>query len=191
MNSKYSFYFFLAFFSFINSIKINDNDFFTPEMRNLVRKIDRISKNNKDEHIMNILIEKLRDFIFTHNITREGASREKYNGIRNKTNISDYAGDGTYDIYTHEIVNFDRGYQVSFETVLDNYTDTEYEDIVYKMSLLSDNTAYLGVYSSDPEISFHFDDIELAFVLAILFDQISIWDWSASDEIFNEYSQFR
>ena len=55
------------------------------------------------------------------------------------------------------------------------------------MSLISDNSAYLGVYGSDPEVSFHFDDLELANVIAILFNQISIWDWSILDERFNEY----
>ena len=55
------------------------------------------------------------------------------------------------------------------------------------MSLLSDNSAYLGVYSSVPELSFHFDDLELARDMAIVFNQISIWDWSISDEIFNPY----
>ena len=55
------------------------------------------------------------------------------------------------------------------------------------MSLLSDNSAYQGVYSSNPELSFHFDDLELATVLGIVFNQISIWDWSILDERFNEY----
>ena len=55
------------------------------------------------------------------------------------------------------------------------------------MSLLSDNSAYIGVFSHNPEISFHFDDIELANTLSILFDQFSIWDWSISDEIANPY----
>ena len=55
------------------------------------------------------------------------------------------------------------------------------------MSLLSDNSAYQGVYSHVPELSFHFDELELAMVLGIVFNQISIWDWSVSDEIFNGY----
>ena len=188
MSPKILLFFFFCFFSFINTIKINDNDFFTQQIRNLVRKIDRISKNNQDEKIMNILIEKLRDYIFTHDIKREGAERSKYENIRNiSQNVSDDTEDGTYDIYTKEKVSFDRGYQVSFETSYDNYTDDEFEDIAYKMSLLSDNSAYQGVYSLNPELSFHFDDIELASVLGTLFNQISIWDWSIMDERFNEY----
>ena len=188
MSPKILLFFFFCFFSFINTIKINDNDFFTQQIRNLVRKIDRISKNNQDEKIMNILIEKLRYYIFNHDIQREGAERSKYENIRNiSQNVSDDTEDGTYDIYTKEKVSFDRGYQVSFETSYDNYTDDEFEDIAYKMSLLSDNSAYQGVYSLNPELSFHFDDIELASVLGTLFNQISIWDWSIMDERFNEY----
>ena len=188
MSPKILLFFFFCFFSFINTIKINDNDFFTQQIRNLVRKIDRISKNNQDEKIMNILIEKLRDYIFTHDIKREGAERSKYENIRNiSQNVSDDTEDGTYDIYTKEKVSFDRGYQVSFETSYDNYTDDEFEDIAYKMSLLSDNSAYQGVYSLNPELSFHFYDLELASVLGTIFNQISIWDWSIMDERFNEY----
>ncbi len=188
MSPKILLFFFFCFFSFINTIKINDNDFFTQQIRNLVRKIDRISKNNQDEKIMNILIEKLRYYIFNHDIQREGAERSKYENIRNiSQNVSDDTEDGTYDIYTKEKVSFDRGYQVSFETSYDNYTDDEFEDIAYKMSLLSDNSAYQGVYSLNPELSFHFDDLELASVLGTLFNQISIWDWSIMDERFNEY----
>ena len=188
MSPKILLFFFFCFFSFINTIKINDNDFFTQQIRNLVRKIDRISKNNQDEKIMNILIEKLRYYIFNHDIQREGAERSKYENIRNiSQNVSDDTEDGTYDIYTKEKVSFDRGYQVSFETSYDNYTDDEFEDIAYKMSLLSDNSAYQGVYSLTPELSFHFDDLELASVLGTLFNQISIWDWSIMDERFNEY----
>ena len=100
MRPKILLFFFFCFFSFINTIKINDNDFFTQQIRNLVRKIDRISKNNQDEKIMNILIEKLRYYIFNHDIQREGAERSKYENIRNiSQNVSDDTEDGTYDIY--------------------------------------------------------------------------------------------
>ena len=48
MNSKF-FYFLFFSISFINAIKLNDNDFFEKMERNLVRKIDRISKNMDDK----------------------------------------------------------------------------------------------------------------------------------------------
>ena len=136
---------------------------------------------------MEKLVEKLRIFIFTHDIKREGVDRSNFNGIIQKRNEMNKTDDGTYNLYTKEAVTFDRGYQVSFQTEWDPYNDTEYEDIAYKMSLLSDNSAYIGVFSHIPEISFHFDDIELANTLSILFDQFSIWDWSISGEIVNPY----
>ena len=50
MNSKILFLFLISF-SFINNIKINDNDFFTQQIRNLIRKTERISKNEEDEKL--------------------------------------------------------------------------------------------------------------------------------------------
>jgi hypothetical protein len=63
----------------------------------------------------------------------------------------------------------------------------EYDEIAYKLSLMSDNKVYLGVYGSIPEISFHFEDIELANVVSIIFNQICIWSWKDNDEIKNRY----
>ena len=193
MISKYSCYFFLFLISLINGIKINDNDFLTKQARNLIRKIDRISKyesNNdqNDEIIMNILVEKLYEYIFTNDIKREGIDINDFNKIREKrNNASEGIKDGTYDINTKEPVSFDRGYQVSFQINPDPWNETQYDFIAYKMSLLSDNKVYLGVFDSQPEVSFHFDDIELANSLAILWKQYSIWDWSASAQILNPH----
>ena len=137
---------------------------------------------------MDILVDKFNEFIFTHDIEREGIDRNDFDNMMEKRdNISHEVGAGTFDINTKEAVSFDRGYQVSFQTEWDIYNSTEYDDIVYKMSLMSDNKAYLGVYDNKPEISFHFDDIELANALAVRFDQYSIWDWSVLDEILNPH----
>ena len=113
-----------------------------------------------DQKILEIMVEKFRNYIFTNDIHREGVDREKYNGIKNKRDEMKILDDGTYNLNTQELVKFDRGYSISFETSYDSYTDTEYEDIAYKMSLLSDNNVYLGVYSSVPELSFYFEDLE-------------------------------
>ena len=193
MISKYSCYLFLLLISLINGIKINDNDYLTKQARNLIRKIDRISKfdvnnDNNDDIIMNILVEKLNVLIFQNDIKREGIDRRDFDNMwQKRDNISEDIEAGTYDINTKEAVSFDRGYQVSFQTEYDIYNSTEYDDLAYKMALLSDNRAYLGVYDNKPEISFHFDDIELANTMAIRFEQYSIWDWGASDEIPNPH----
>ena len=194
MFKAYLFYFFFFCLTYINSIKLNDNDFFEPKYRNLVRKIDRLSKNkNMDEisrNIFDTMVEKLHNYILTRDIERKEVDRSKYEDIYyRKNDTKNITEDGTYDLFTKEKVSFDRGYQVSFETDYDQLNKTEYEILAYKMSLMSDNNVYLGVYENTPELSFHFEDIELANVLGIVFDQISIWDWSISAQIFNDFRE--
>ena len=196
MSKKYFFYFFFLSIAYINSIKLDDNDFFEPKFRNLIRKIDRLSKNKEytegiNRDIFDYSVEKLRNYIFTHDINRKEANSTKYkDAYELKNNTEDISEDGTYDLFTKKTVSFDRGYQVSFETDYDKlYKREEYEVLAYKMSLMSDNNAYLGVYEGTPELSFHFEDIELANALGIVFDQISIWDWSVSNQIFNDFRE--
>jgi hypothetical protein len=194
MFKAYLFYFFFFCLTYINSIKLNDNDFFEPKYRNLVRKIDRLSKNKNMDEISRIIfdtmVEKLHNYILTRDIERKEVDRSKYEDIYyRKNDTKNITEDGTYDLFTKEKVSFDRGYQVSFETDYDQLNKTEYEILAYKMSLMSDNNVYLGVYENTPELSFHFEDIELANVLGIVFDQISIWDWSISEQIYNYYRE--
>ena len=175
--------------SFINSIRLIDNDFFEPEIKKLIRKIYRLSISKDNEVFMNILIERLRKYILNHELDEERpeAPRENYKNIGYIKGNFTVDEDGTYDMITHEIIEFDRGYQVSFEREHDDYSSEEYDYLAYKMSIMSDNHAYLGVYGALPELSFNFDDLELAKVIGILFNQISIWDWSRKEEIINEY----
>ena len=194
MFKAYLFYFFLFSLTYINSIKLNDNDFFEPKYRNLVRKIDRLSKNKNMDEISRIIfdtmVEKLHNYILTRDIERKEVDRSKYEDIYyRKNDTKNITEDGTYDLFTKEKVSFDRGYQVSFETDYDELNKTEYEILAYKMSLMSDNNVYLGLYENVPELSFHFEDMELANVLGIVFDQISIWDWSISAQIFNDFRE--
>lgn len=56
---------------------------------------------------------------------------------------------------------------------------------------MSDNHIYLGVYNSIPEMSFYFQDFELANVISIIFNQKSIWDWFNNDEIINQFHEDR
>ena len=142
----------------------------------------------RNKELMNKLITELKEYIFSHNIERTNISKSKFKGIRDK--IFDFKNfeDGTYDLFSNEKIIFDKGYQVSFETFYDSYTNDEYEEISYKMSLMSDNNCYIGVYRDKPEISFHFDDYELANVIGILFNQISIWDWRKNREIINKFA---
>ncbi len=175
--------------SFINSIRLIDNDFFEPEIKNLIRKIYRLSISKDNEVFMNILIERLKNYILNHELDQERAEapKEKYINMGYIKGNFTVEKDGTYDILTKEEVFFERGYQVSFEREYDDYPSEEYDNIAYKMSIMSDNHIYLGVYNSAPELSFLFDDFEVAKVFAILFNQYSIWDWSRDEGINNEY----
>ena len=189
MPTRYILFFILLIISFISSTRLIDNEFFTPEIKNLVRKINRLAVSPKNEVIMNILIKRLKKYILEHDIDEKEANstRAQFKDMIYIKNNFTVDHDGTYDILSHESLDFDRGYQVSFEREYDDYSNEEYDELVYKMALMSDKHAYLGVYASSPELSFHFDDLDLAYVLAILFNQYSIWDWSVNDEIANQY----
>ena len=173
--------------SIINSINIKNNDFFTPEIKNLIKIIDRLSRNKNNEAIMKNLLQKFKRYILNHDIKRPEAPIEKYKNITlMKANFT-IDNDGTYDLYTHDIVEFDKGYQASFETKYDFYTENDYIKLVYKLSLMTDNEVYLGVFEGDDEFSFHFDDYELANVICILFNQYSMLDWKTKKQIKNPY----
>lgn len=95
--------------------------------------------------------------------------------------------DGTYDFQTGLPVHFDQGYQVSFETAFDCYTNEEYNNLVQKFDILSNGNTHIGVYNSSPEISFFFKDLKLAKTISIVFNQFSIWNWNTNSEIKNPY----
>ena len=171
----------------INSIRLIDNDFFTPEMKNLVRKIHRLSFSTDNKTLMFILVRRLDNLIKSRIYERDEVPRDKYNDIGERKKSIEKVDYGTYDIYSQEDVSFDRGYQVSFETSYDDYDSEEFDEIAYKMSLMTDNHIYIGIWSTGVELSFHVDDFELANVLCILYNQMAMFDWSVYDEINNPY----
>jgi hypothetical protein len=171
----------------ISSTRLADNDFFTIEARNLVKKINRLSVSLENEPILNILLKRFKEYIFNHEIDRPGVPKEKYNNLTLLKYNFTKDDDGTYDIYSHENIYLYEGYQVSFETTYDDYTSKDYDEICYKLSLMSDNTVYLGVWEGDAEFSFYFEDFDLANAVSILFNQYSIWDWSKMQSIDNKF----
>ena len=98
-------------------------------------------------------------------------------------NSSKYS-DGTYDIRTKTIKEFNSGYQVTFCQIGDKYTPEQYADKVNEcLKLSSDGKTYAGKFESTPEISFHCNSREQAIAYAKANNQISIWDWEKCDEI--------
>lgn len=162
------------------------NSFFTKEMHQIIKRINLISKSDINNIYIYPLIGQLRRYILSCKIKRP-AFKERFHHLRRNKENFEAKEDGTYDIDSKKKISFNSGYQVSFETKSDSYSNEEYEEIAYKMALMSDNRVYLGVYDSTSEISFHFNDLELAKVLSIVFNQYSIWDWSKNDEIRNSY----
>lgn len=92
--------------------------------------------------------------------------------------------DGTYDLNTLTPVNYDSGFQVTFSQIGDNYSDAEYASRVNEfLAVSSDGKTLAGKFEGTPEISFHCNDRATAVRLARKYNQISIWDWGACDEI--------
>ena len=168
---------------------IRKNDFFTNEMIDLIRRINYMSKSRNNKKYMMPLIWKLRRIIFSRKINRREAPKENYINLKENKYHFKKREDGTYDMHSNKKINFYKGYQISFETNYDSYSNKEYDEIAYKMSLMSDNHIYLGVYNSIPEMSFYFHDFASANVISIIFNQKSIWDWSNNDEIINQFHE--
>ena len=92
--------------------------------------------------------------------------------------------DGTYDVTTLKPVEFDKGFQVTFCQIGDNYSDDDYAKLVNEFyDLSSDRKSYAGKFEGSPEISFHFDRQEDAERMARKYNQISIWDWAKGEPI--------
>lgn len=92
--------------------------------------------------------------------------------------------DGTYDVDTKKEVSFDKGFQVTFCQIGDNYTPLEYAKKVNEcLDLSSNGKTYAGKFESTPEISFHCNDRAKAIAYARANNQISIWDWEKCEEI--------
>ena len=190
MSIKNLLFLIIFYISLINSIRLVDNDFFTPQTINLVRKLNRLAISPENKPVMYLLVERLKNYVKYHKYEKERKEcpYEKFINIFDLRKNFTADEDGTYDIYTHEKIEFDSGYQVSFETYYDDYTPQDYTDLCYMMSLISDNQVYLGYWGGAGEFSFHFDDLDLAYDMAIVFQQLAIYDWAKRGDINNPYA---
>ena len=189
MSSKnYIFFLFFSLFSLILSMKLSENDFFDLQSVNLIKKVNRLSINSNNINTMLLLTERFKKYINATDIDRKNVTRENFKQVRDKVKNFPEFEDGTYNFYTHEKEIFLKGYQVSFETKFDNYTDSEFDEMVYKMALMTDNNCHIGVYQGLPEISFYIEEFDYAYSAGIIFNQIAVWDFGAKEEIMNPYS---
>ena len=178
--------------SIINSKRLQDIDYLSPEGINLIRKINRLLTSPEDEHLVRNLVRRFRKYLLNYykNLTgtNEESLLEEYENITILRNNFSKEENGVYEFFTKEKVVFDKGYQVSFENPNDTYSDEEYIDLCFKMSLISDYNLYLSIYDNISRFSFYFDDYEIANTLGLAFNQSYIYDWSTNTEIGNNYS---
>ncbi len=146
-----------------------------------------LSKSLNNAPILTVEGQFLKSYIIKHEYEIPGITRDDFKDVLAK--IIDFIGkpNGTYDINTGELISFDTGYQTTFVTFYDSYTDEEFDELVYKFAIMTDGIAYAGVYQDIPEISFHFEDYETAMAIAVAYNQISVWDWNTNDEIINKF----
>lgn len=100
---------------------------------------------------------------------------------------SDRYEDGTYDIDTKESVNFNSGYQATFQQLNDKYTDKEFGELVKKYADSTDGKVYAGKFGGSPEISFHFENEKDALEICKKYNQVSYWNWETMEEVKNPY----
>ncbi len=184
---KITFCLFITLIPLILSMHYAQNDFFNSESLNLIRKSYRLSRDLNNNNTLFHLSDRLLAYMKEHDIERSGAERSHYKNIRDKMKKFSPQEDGTYNLVTHEKVSHLKGYEASFCTEWDTYTDEEFDEIVYKLALMTNNNCYIGVYFGIPEISFYFEDLDFAYLVGIMYNQISIWDFGADDEIINPY----
>jgi hypothetical protein len=92
--------------------------------------------------------------------------------------------DGTYDLENLNSISYNKGYQVTFSQIGDNYNEIDFDDKVKEfIKLSSDNKVSAGKFESTPEISFNFESKKEAIKIAKKYNQISIYDWKEHDEI--------
>ena len=134
---------------------------------------------------INDVFKCVHDLIANTTMSNTTIKKDDYKDVKKKFELMKNFSDGTYNYITQEEISYKKGYQIGFETesrAYDNYySDEEYDNIVYKIAAFFGINADIGVYDHKPEISFLIEDIDLAFSLAAIFNQQTIWDWSYSE----------
>jgi cell division protein FtsL len=142
---------------------------------------------------INDVFKNVHDLIANTTMPTTQIKKEDYKDIKQKFEVMKNFSDGTYDYISQELITYQNGYSVGFETrsrAYDNYyTDAEYDNIVYKIAALLGTNADLGVFGKMPQISFYIENLDLALAVAAVFNQQSIWDWSKGEILVNVMHQ--
>ena len=162
------------------------------EYTNLLNEYKKIQNDfNQQKISLNNIFDIFQSLISKNEITHSKIKRSDYLNSKLKINSTKNFSDGTYNFTTKEIVTFEKGYQIAFETKSKNannyYSDDEFDDMVYKMAILTEGNPYIGVFDNNPEISFYVENKNLSLAFAALFNQKSIWDWSINNILLNPF----
>ena len=154
------------------------------------------SQYEKQNSTMNDVFNSVHDLIQNTTMDKTVINKDDFKNVKEKLKQMKNNTDGTYSFITLEPISYDSGYHVGFETKTranDNnyYSDEEYDNIVYKIAALLGVNPDIGVYKNKPEISFLVKDINLAFSLAAVFNQETIWDWANSKALTNTLHQIK
>ena len=158
------------------------------------KTLNDLSAQYKNQNrTLNDIFNLFQNLILKAEITHPEIKKEDYKNVMEKVVSAKGLKDGTYDFVTMDPLNFEKGYNVAFETLSRNsenyYSEEEYNNIVYKLSALLGSNANIGVYGDNPHISYYVEDKNISLSIAALFNQQSVWDWSIGNIILNTFHQ--
>ena len=115
--------------------------------------------------------------------------KSKYRKLRDSIAHKFKGQDGTIDPDTGELMEFDDGFQVAFQTSVSEDADSgygmdddDYDKTVRELENRTGSKAYIGNFDV-PEVSFHCKTMEEAMDIAKEYNQQSIFNWKAAQEL--------
>lgn len=170
------------------------------ELSDLKNKYDSQIEENKQiksqyksqNDTLNDIFHIFQKIISTTNITHPSINKENYSKVMEKvkSKIQNFKN-GTYDFITDQEEKFSTGFHVDFETPSRNssnyYSESEYDDMVYKLSCLFGRNVHINYYDNISHISYYCKDRDFAFSMGALFNQKFIWDWKEAKDIPNPF----
>ena len=156
------------------------------ELSNLVDQYK--AQNNTLNDIFHIF----QNLISATNITHNKIDKNNYLNVMDQVKLKiKNLEEGTYDFVTDKKETFKTGFHVDFETPSRNssnyYNETEFDDIVYKLSCLFGRDVHINYYEKIPHISYYCENRDFAFAMGALFNQRYIWDWKKMEDIPNPF----
>ena len=166
--------------------KSNDYKDIKKELNNLVDQYK--AQNNTLNDIFHIF----QNLISATNITHNKIDKNNYLNVMDQVKLKiKNLEEGTYDFVTDKKESFKTGFHVDFETPSRNssnyYNETEFDDIVYKLSCLFGRDVHINYYEKIPHISYYCENRDFAFAMGALFNQRYIWDWKKMEDIPNPF----